>query len=80
MKKIYKILVLLAAYIILSADSQNLSAQPDPPSLPDQHGYNGNQSPQGVPLDGGTEVLLVLVIAYAVKKLSERERRTIAGR
>jgi len=40
-------------------------------------GYNGNPSPQGAPLDGGSEVLILLGIAYAAKKTSDRMRETI---
>ena len=70
----------IIAMLILSVISEKLMAQPDPPPLPDQHGYNGNQSPQGAPLDGGSEVLLFLGIAYAVKKVSDRKRKSIAER
>jgi hypothetical protein len=80
MKKISRLLVTAMMLLILSISTEKLMAQDDPPWLPDQHGYNGDQSPQGAPLDGGTEVLLFLGIAYAVKKVSDRKRKTITGR
>jgi len=80
MKKIYRLLVPVIAMLILSVISEKLMSQPDPPPLPDQHGYNGNQSPQGVPLDGGAEVLLFLGMAYGVKKVSDMKRKTIVAR
>ena len=76
MKKNLRILVPITM-LILSLLSEKSMSQPDPPPLPDQHGYNGNQSLQGAPLDGGTEVLLFLGILYAAKKVSERKRKTI---
>ena len=80
MKKNYSFLVPVIMMLILSVISEKLMAQPDPPSLPDQHGYNGNQSTQGAPLDGGSEVLLFLGMIYAVRKVSERKRKTIVVR
>lgn len=80
MKKIYKLLVPVITMLILMVISGKVMSQPDPPPLPDQHGYNGNPSPQGAPLDGGSEILLVLGMAYAVKKASDRKRETVTGR
>jgi hypothetical protein len=80
MKKFFRLLFLIFPMLISSVISEKLMAQPDPPPLPDQHGYNGNKSPQGAPLDGGSEVLLFLGIAYAVKKVSDRKRKPIADR
>ena len=80
MKKIYRLFVPVIAMLILPVIAEKLMAQPDPPPLPDQHGDFGNQSPQGAPLDGGSEVLLFLGIVYAVKKVTERKRETIIER
>lgn len=80
MKKSYRLLVPVIVMLILSVISEKLMAQPDPPPLPDQHESNGNQSPQGAPLDGGSEVLLFLGIVYAAKKVSERKEKTIVER
>jgi hypothetical protein len=80
MKNICRLLVPVIAVLILSLASIQLMSQPDPPSLPDHHGCNGNQSPQGAPLDGGSEVLLFLGIAYAAKRVAERKRKTIVER
>lgn len=80
MKKIYRLLVPAIMMLILSISAEKLMAQPDPPPLPDQHESNGNQSPQGAPLDGGSGVLLFLGIVYAAKKVSERKRKTIVER
>jgi hypothetical protein len=77
MKKSYRFLFPVILMLILSLISGKLISQPDPPPLPDQHGYNGNPSPQGAPLDGGSEILLVLGMAYAAKKVSDRKRKTI---
>ena len=75
MKKHFRILVLVIAFTVLLAISGKLMSQPGPPPLPDQHGYNGSQSQQGAPLDGGSEVLLFLGIVYAIKKMSDRKKR-----
>ena len=75
MKKLYKLIVPVISMLILSVISEKVISQPDPPPLPDQHGYNGNKSPQGAPLDGGSEVMLFLGIAYVVKKMSGRKRK-----
>ena len=80
MKRYYRLIVPAIVMLILLANSEKLMSQPDPPPLPDQHGYNGNKTPQGAPLDGGSEVLLFLGISYAAKKMSERKRNTITGR
>lgn len=80
MKKIYRLFVPVIAMLILPVIAEKSMAQPDPPPLPDQHGNFGDQSPQGAPLDGGSEVLLFLGIVYAVKKVTERKRETIIER
>ena len=80
MKKLYRLIVPVILMLILSLISGKLIAQPDPPPLPDQHGYNGNPSPQGAPLDGGSEILLVLGMAYAAKKVSDWKRKAIIVR
>jgi hypothetical protein len=80
MKKFYRLLVQVIAMVILSVNSEKVMSQPDPPPLPDQHGYNGNPSPQGAPLDGGSEILLVLGMAYAATKASDRKRKTVIDR
>ena len=79
MKQNFRLLVTAMAMLILSIISEKLMSQPYPPSLPDQHGYNGNQSPQGAPLDGGTEVLLSLGIVYLAMKVTVRKRNTISA-
>jgi len=80
MKKLSRFLFPVIMMLILSLISGKLMSQPDPPPLPDQHGYNGNPSPQGAPLDGGSEVLIFLGIVYAAKKASDRIRETIIDR
>lgn len=80
MKKIYRLLVPVISMLILSVISEKVMSQPNPPLLPYQHGYNGNQSPQGAPLDGGAEVLLFLGMVYGVKKVSDMKRKTIVDR
>jgi hypothetical protein len=80
MKKYFSFFVPVIAMLIVSVSSIRSMAQPDPPPLPDQHGNFGDQSPQGAPLDGGSEVLLFLGIVYAVKKVTERKRETIIER
>jgi hypothetical protein len=80
MKKNFRLSVPVIVMLILSTFSGKLMAQPDPPPLPDQHGYNGNQPPQGAPIDGGSEVLLFLGIVYAARKVSEMKRKTIVER
>ena len=79
MKKYFSLFVPVIVMLILSVLSEKLMAQPDPPPLPDQHGYNGNQSPQGAPIGDGSEILLFLGIVYAAGKVSERKRKTIVG-
>jgi len=76
MKKISRLIVPAMMMVILSVSAEKLMAQTDPPWLPDQHGYNGNQSPDGAPLDGGTEVLLSLGIFYLAMKMTVRKRNT----
>ena len=76
MKKISRLLALSIMMLIMTMNSETLKAQDDPPWFPDQHGNNGNQSTQGAPLDGGSEVLLLLGIAYAVKKVKDMRRNT----
>jgi hypothetical protein len=76
MKKKFRLIVPAMIMVILSVFAEKLIAQNDPPWLPDQHGYNGNQSPNGAPLDGGTEVLLSLGIFYLAMKITVRKRNT----
>jgi hypothetical protein len=78
MKKISRLLVPAMMMMILSISAEKLMAQNDPPWLPDQHGYNGNQSPKGAPLDGGTEVLLSLGIVYLAMKMIVRKNTNSA--
>jgi len=80
MKKYYRLIVPVIAMLILSFIPEKSMSQPDPPPLPVQHGYNGNPSPQGAPLDGGSDVFIFLGIAYAVKKASGSMRETIIDR
>jgi hypothetical protein len=76
MKNLYKLLIPILAMLILSANSDKLMSQPEPPHLPDQHGYNGNQSTHEAPLDGGTELLLSLGIVYLAAKIRAARRDT----
>jgi hypothetical protein len=80
MKKNFRLLVPVIVMLILPVIAEKLMAQPDPPPLPDQHGYFGDQSPQGAPLEDGSEVFLFLGIVYAARKVSERNRKTIGER
>jgi hypothetical protein len=80
MKKFSTFLMSFIVMLILSAISEKLLSQPEPPHLPDQHGYNGNQSTQSAPLDAGTEVFLSLGIVYLAVKMAGRKRNTIAAR
>jgi hypothetical protein len=80
MKNKFRLLVPAMMMVILSISAEKLMAQEDPPWFPDQHGYNGDQSPNGAPLDGGSEVLLFLGIAYAVKKVTDWKRNTKVDR
>ena len=80
MKTISRLLITAMIMLIMSISAEKVMAQEDPPWLPDQHGNNGNQSPNGAPLDGGSEVLLFLGIAYAVKKVSDWKRTTKVDR
>jgi hypothetical protein len=74
MKKILLILV----FILTSALSYNGYAQGPPPppggsfggqSTGGGHGQGGNKGPAGAPVGGGLEILLVLGLAYAGKKV-----------
>lgn len=80
MKKYYRLIVPAIAMLILLVISEKVMSQPDPPPLPDQHGYNGNPSPHGAPLDGGSEVLIFLGIAYGITKVTGRMRETLIDR
>jgi hypothetical protein len=80
MKKIYRLLIPVLTIFILSVNPGKIFAQPERSSLPDQHGYNGNQSSQGAPLEGGPEVLVFLGIAYAAKKNSDDKSKTTVTR
>jgi hypothetical protein len=80
MKTIDKLFILLMTVLILSVSSIQLFSQPEPPPLPDQHGYNGNQSTQSAPLDEGLEVLLSLGIVYLAVKMAAGKRNTIVVR
>lgn len=70
MKKILVILV-----IIISATLSNIAFAQGPPPPPGGsstsggHGTGGNQGPTGAPVGGGFEILLVLGMAYAGKKV-----------
>jgi hypothetical protein len=75
MKKITRLSALSIMMLIMTIHAGKVMSQEDLPWFMDQHGHNGNQSPQGVPLDGGSEVLIFLGIAYAVKKVSELRRK-----
>jgi hypothetical protein len=75
MKKVIRLSALSIMMLIMTIHAQKVMSQEDLPWFMDQHGNNGNQSPQGVPLDGGSEVLIFLGIAYAVKKVSELRRK-----
>jgi hypothetical protein len=75
MKKISRLLALSTMMLIMTISAEKVMSQEDPPWFMDQHGYNGDQSPQGVPLDGGSEVLFVLGIVYAARKVSEMRRK-----
>ena len=75
MKKITRLFVLSIMMLIMTINAKKVMSQEDLPWFMEQHGNNGNQSPQGAPLDGGSETLLILGIAYAVKKVSEVKRK-----
>jgi len=70
MKKILIILV-----IIISATFCNIAFAQGPPPPPGGggmtggHGSGGNAGPTGAPVGGGLEILLVLGLAYAGKKV-----------
>jgi hypothetical protein len=80
MKKYYRLVVPVIAMLVLSVISEKVMSQPDPPPMPDQHGTNGNPSPQGAPLNGGSEILLFLGIAYGITKMTGRMRETLIDR
>ena len=75
MKKITRLFALSIMMLIMTINAKKVMSQEDLPWFMEQHGNNGNQSPQGAPLDGGSEALLILGIAYAVKKVSEMRRK-----
>jgi hypothetical protein len=80
MKNIYKVLIIMMVIMNLTGLSGKMTAQPDPPPLPDQHGYNGNQSTQNAPLDGGTGVLITLGIVYLAIRVAGKKKNPIADR
>ena len=75
MKKIVAIFVFSFILLILTIKIETAYAQDDLPWIMDQHGSSGDQSPQGAPLDGGTDILALLGIAYAAKKVSDLRKK-----
>jgi hypothetical protein len=61
--------------LIITISVEKATAQEDLPWFMEQHGNNGDQSPQGAPLTGGTDVMILLGIAYAAKKISDMKRK-----
>jgi len=55
------------------ATNLSLLAQDPPPPPPPGHGAVGNVPGGGAPIDGGTAILLVFGIAYALKKVFTKE-------
>jgi hypothetical protein len=80
MKKYYRLIVPVIVMLILTVNSEKLMSQPDPPPLPDQHGINGDPSPQGAPLDDGSTILLFLGMVYGITKVTGRKRGPIIDR
>ena len=62
--------VLIAAFLILtlSAFYPLYADPPDPPGLPDGHGYEGNV-PAGAPVDSGVIILLGLGLVFGVSRI-----------
>ena len=75
MKTKERILFISLMMLILTIKIETACAQDDLPWFMQQHGNNGNQSPQGAPLDGGSDVLILLGIAYAAKKVYSLKRK-----
>jgi hypothetical protein len=75
MKTYLKITVLSFILMLNAINIEKATAQEDLPWFMEQHGNNGNQSPHGAPLTGGTDVMILLGIAYAAKKISDMKRK-----
>ena len=75
MKTYLKITVLSFILMLNAINVEKATAQEELPWLIEQHGNNGDQSPRGAPLPGGTDVLILLGIAYAAKKISDMKRK-----
>jgi hypothetical protein len=69
MKKWKKFIFLFILMSIVVVVPLQIIAQPDPPSVPDRHGYNGDKTPQGVPIGSGADVFLAFGILYLAKNL-----------
>ena len=80
MKKNTRLFVFSFMLLILTINTDKSFAQEDLPWFMEQHGNNGNQSPQGAPLDGGSDVLFILGIAYGVKKILDMRRKNRISR
>lgn len=67
MKCLFRFIYLMITIIMFILFSlPGYTESPDPPPVPGSHGQGGNMA---APIDGGTGVLLLLGIGYAVKKL-----------
>ena len=62
----FSIALLLISIFMLSA--KKVISQPYPPSVPDQHGYNGHPQPTGIPVGNGTGILILLGLSYGLGK------------
>lgn len=80
MKKNVKLFFFCVMLLIMMISVGNSYAQDDLPWFMEQHGSNGDQSPHGAPLDGGSEVLLISGAGYAIKKISDILRKNRISR
>jgi len=68
--------VIFALFFTLGLSSTSV-AQPAP-EPPSGHGLEGNQSPAGVPLDGGLLILLSMGIGYGGIKLRKASNHKLS--
>lgn len=80
MKTKARMLFLSLSMLVLAISAERSFAQDDLPWFMEQHGKNGDQSPQGAPLDGGTDILALLGVAYAAKKVSDLRKKNRISR
>ena len=75
MKTKVRAIFLSLMMLIITINVEKATAQEELPWFMEQHGNNGDQSPLGAPLPGGADVLILLGIAYAAKKISDMKRK-----